>query len=285
MALTSILRKAVPPSLRTALLRNRLTYRAIRACVAERQRWPHPHSQFIFTFSGHRNLGWATGGLGEWEREYFQFCSELFEVIRPRVVWDIGANVGIWTLYFAASAPPVTAVVAFEPDRCNLHYLRANVEENNLSALVEVRDCALSSAAGEATFMSDPFTGATGSLEQSSAFITKYFDRMPEPVAVQTSTIDSELTNGCKSPDFLKIDVEGHEHDLFRGATHMLAERRPCMLVEFGGPKAADAVKLVSSQGYRLFDPTSRKECYEAAHELAVIPDEHVSMLKGLLRV
>lgn len=285
MALTSILRKSVPASLRTALLRNRLTYRAIRACVAEHQCRPHPHSRFTFTFSGHRNLGWATGGLGEWEREYFQFCSELFEVIRPRIVWDIGANVGIWTLYFAGSTPPVVAVVAFEPDRCNLHYLRGNVEANNLSALVEVRECALSSAAGEATFMSDPFTGATGSLEQSSAFITKYFDRMPEPVAVQTSTVDSELKNGRASPDFLKIDVEGHEYDLFRGAMHMLAERRPCMLVEFGGPKAADAVALVKAQGYRLFDPTSRRECHEAAHELAVIPDERVSTLKNVLCV
>lgn len=285
MRLISRLRRAVPPAARTWLLRNSITWRLLRACIAERQRCRHPWSRFAFHFSGHRNIGWAMGGLSDWEKNYFLFCRELFDATQPGIVWDIGANVGIWTLFFAERSPPVQVVVAYEPDRDNGEILRLNIESNGLASLVEVRAVALSSEEGQATFMSDPFTGSTGSLEESDAFISDYFGRTPIPVPVARCTVDGELARGIPAPDFVKIDVERHEYDVLLGATRLLEDCRPNMLVEFGGQNAHRAFAILKAKGYRFFDPASRKECGEAAHELAVIPDERVSSLSGLIVV
>jgi FkbM family methyltransferase len=284
MNLLSVFRTAIPRSMRTAMLRDRRTHRMLCAFVKRNQLRQHPHCRYSLGFDGHKCLGWALGGLESWERESFAFCSELFRALRPSVVWDVGANCGAWTLWFAGQEHCVTSIYAFEPDPANLSMLRANVSRNELGSLVTIRGVALSSKVGEAVFKSDPFTGSTGSLESGETFVERHYDRSPESLVIRTSTIDAETANGLIPPDFLKIDVEGHEYDLLLGADAVLSMRRPAMLLEAEGRRAEDAIALLREREYRFFCPISRRERTTPSHELAAIPSERVSDLKGVLQ-
>lgn len=172
--IASWLRAAVPATWRTALLRNKTTHRSLTAVVARDQRRRHPHCDCQLLFDGHRCLGWALGSLRTWERDYFAICDRLLPVLAPKVIWGIGANVGIWTLYFATKHPSVTTLVAYEPDESNLQMLRANIDLNRLNDRVAVCPIALSAKPGEAEFAVDDFTGSTGTLEPGPTFIQKY---------------------------------------------------------------------------------------------------------------
>src|SRR5262249_50100814 len=53
------------------------------------------------------------------------------------------------------------------------------------------------------------------------------------PVFVETTTIDAFVTEAKIRPDFIKIDVEGHEIDVFRGAVETISTLRPLIVFEF----------------------------------------------------
>lgn len=277
------IRSLIPKTMRAALLRNRVTHRLLTTFVARDQRKRHPRCQCTFNFDGHRALGWATGGLASWEAAYFTACDRLIRHIQPRVVWDIGANVGIYTLYFASKHACVSHVVAYEPDVDNLAWLHKNIHCNHLGERVTLRKAAVSHESGAATFHVDSFTGSTGSLERDTVFITRYYGRPVYEATVTTTTIDDEIRQGVLPPDFLKIDVEGHEIDVFRGARRLLREARPVMLVEFAGPRSGEAIAFLTGMGYVLLDPVNGQARDHVAHELVAAPAEKAAAITKAL--
>ena len=278
------LRSIVPNHYRAALLRNRLTSRIIRSFVRRRQLKQHPHCRCKLVFDGQRNLGWATGGLRHWERDYFAACSRILNTIKPNVVWDVGANVGIWSLFFATEFESVSQVVVFEPDTVNERLLRENIALNDLLSRIVVRPVALSATSGEAEFQADPLTGSTGSLEKSEGFITRYYGEKTQLTTVKISTIDEEIAAGLPVPQFLKIDVEGHECEVFRGAERMLSESRPLMIVEFSGVRSSDAFDILTKFDYRFLRPSTGEACDAVEFELVCAPSESVNTIRAAFK-
>jgi FkbM family methyltransferase len=277
------LRNRITPSWRAAIRRSSIAATLIRAFVPKWQVRPHPHCDCLLRFDGHRNIGWATGGLPTWELDYFQACARLFRQMRPTVIWDIGANVGIWTQYFARAVGSIDTVVAYEPDKFNIQLLQENVIANRLGGRVIVRSLALSSIEGEATFQADHFTGSTGTLERCDGFITRYYGRRTVPTLVAVSTIDRELEAGVPAPQFVKIDVEGHEADVFRGASQMLASCRPVLMVEFTGSHGNDAFAILEQHSYAMVNPTTGKIAKTPEYELVCIPEERLDEIRRAL--
>ena len=277
------LRGVLPKSYRALLIRNRLTNALIKACVRREQSRPHPQCSRQLVFDGHRALGWATGGLATWEHGYFEACRRILRAIKPSVVWDVGANVGIWTIFFADVLPSGAKVFAYEPDEVNLSFLRHNISINLLENTVAVRPLAMSRTPGMADFQADPMTGATGSLEIGDAFITRYYGRPTSLATVATTSADHELADGIPSPDFLKVDVEGHEWQLLLGAQQLLTTVRPVIIMEFTGAQCGIAVRHLRDSGYVILCPHTGKPRESPQYELVAAPLERAAIIRAAL--
>ena len=137
--------------------------------------------------------------------------------------YDIGANIGIYSLYYAKIHSG--NVYSFEPSVFNLRQLAKNVSINNLNDQVTIISNPLSDSSGIATFINgnDQEGGAL------SAFGVNYgFDGKPINSAIKYSVIgfqlDDLLANGVISepPSIIKIDVDGIEHLILNGSKNIL---------------------------------------------------------------
>lgn len=153
---------------------------------------------------------------------------------------DVGANRGIFTYALSLHARSVTA---YEPNPLLAERVRALDFDR-----VEVRQKALSSRAGSADLRIPLVDGRA--LDTRASF--HLGDTEGELVHVPLARLDDE---GLTDVGFMKIDVEGHEDDVLRGATELLARDRPVLLVEieqrFSSRPIAETFGLVESLGYR----------------------------------
>lgn len=125
--------------------------------------------------------------------------------------FDIGANVGFYSI---ALSDKVGDIIAFEPhpfsaSRCKKNFAINNLDENN------VKEIALSSQSGK-IFFSD---------YGSSSTVNKIVERSENTIEVQAMTLDDFVSSNNFSKNtkyLLKIDVEGFESEVFKGAQNFL---------------------------------------------------------------
>lgn len=161
--------------------------------------------------------------------------------VRPGgVVFDVGANAGFFTLLASRLAGEHGSVVAFEPFSGAVGYLRRHVELND-ARNVTVIEAAVSDRPGTSHF-------AAGA-DMSTGRLTEAGD-----VAVSVVSLDDLCGRGeIPKPNLLKIDVEGEELNVLRGAATILAETKPTIVLETHGYDIHTACStLLSSLGYEL---------------------------------
>ena len=147
---------------------------------------------------------------------------------RPGGVFlDVGANVGYFTALAARRVGPAGRVFAVEPNPSAYARLRRMVDSNGLSHCTAER-IGLSAAPGEVTLYVPP-----PSHHNDDATMVPVEGWAPTPVPVRT--LDECLDEwGVSAVDLLKIDVEGHEPSVVRGAARSLAAGRiRAVLCEF----------------------------------------------------
>jgi len=143
---------------------------------------------------------------------------------------DVGANIGVYTLYFAKQAN-IKRQFAFEPDPRNRAQLAANLWLNELQEKVEVFAYALSSEEGPATFYVNTLQRKKGQFayNTSSSSLLKAGSPVHRPVNVETRRLDTILKfKGEKVA--IKIDVEGAEAMVLAGARQFLVDN--CCLIQ-----------------------------------------------------
>jgi FkbM family methyltransferase len=139
---------------------------------------------------------------------------------------DIGANNGLYSI-LAAKARPDAKVIAFEPYQGVRDVLISNLKLNEVKDRVEVCNVALSDKTGLATLHIPD--GSHGLLE-TSASLEADFKPFSQTASVPTIRLD-ELDLGDKV-SVIKIDVEGHEAAVLRGAAACLEQHRPIVFAE-----------------------------------------------------
>ena len=147
------------------------------------------------------------------------------------LLWDIGANVGLYSLYAAKARN--CRVVAFEPSVFNLEWLARNVSKNNLEDFVQMVPVALSGKNGfqMLNFSTTDWGGANTHFGDRD---TAPPDRRYEALKYQTMGLnpDSMVASGMvPAPDHIKIDVDGIEH-LILGAMPNALKSAQSLLVE-----------------------------------------------------
>ncbi len=143
-------------------------------------------------------------------------------------VFNIGANIGYYTLIASISADETGNVVAFEPAEQNFQLLRKNISDNHLRN-VEARNEAVSDSEGKLKlFLSESNSG-------DHQIYTSHDSRMAQEI--DAITLDAFHEKSALSPEVLIIDVQGAELKVLRGFRKYLslASRKPvAMLMEFG---------------------------------------------------
>lgn len=163
-------------------------------------------------------------------------------------VWDLGANVGVFSFAAAARGGSVLAV---EPDPFLAGLLRRSARlQENRELDVEVLSVAMSSRFDLATFAIAERGRASNSLLEVRSRVTAggVRDRLTVPLL----TLDM-LASVRTPPSFLKIDVEGAELDVLTGGRVVLEERRPLVYLEVGREDQEEAGRRLGLAGYRLF--------------------------------
>jgi FkbM family methyltransferase len=154
---------------------------------------------------------------GRFRSEKQEIQDLIDEIREDDIVYDIGANTGLYTL-FAAMACPNGLIVAFEPYPPNLNLLKRDIARNGLEN-VAVRNVALSDSIGTTNF-SQPDKDDIG--YGSSSIQT---DQSDSTVEVPVTTGDQLVANGeVAAPNIIKIDVEGAEPLVLAGLEDLLSE-------------------------------------------------------------
>lgn len=160
------------------------------------------------------------------------------------VVYDIGANTGYYSLLAACKYH--SQVVAFEPVPAHVACLAESAQLNNVAEHVRIFTCAL----GEHTSKEELYLSGTGS-SLDSAFIGN-----PDAphTSVQVETLDTLIAHeGLTLPDFIKIDVEGHERKVLTGAHTLLTQTKPVLFVEITATiKARDFINSEYAETFAL---------------------------------
>jgi len=154
------------------------------------------------------------------------------------VAFDVGANIGLISLTLAESVGPEGQVVAFEALPANVDRLQANLALNESGRRVRVEAAAAGAATGQSVFLVHR-SGGMGKLGGSAGRDETYDDEIDVRVV---SLDDYVFEQGHPLPSLIKIDVEGGEGMVLRGANRLLSEQRPILLIELHGPEAASSV-------------------------------------------
>ena len=149
---------------------------------------------------------------GLYERSYIKWAVENFADPTKNII-DIGAHIGMYTIAFGKK---VNHIYSFECSPKSFNYFCANLLLHDLSYNVTKFNCALSDKEGNAKyFIRDPLDGGGNGI---SGFLQDERKNTPT-IDCPTRTLDSF---GLTNVNFIKIDVEGHEEFVLRGAVETL---------------------------------------------------------------
>ena len=179
-----------------------------------------------------------------------------------QIVFDCGANLGLYCR-FLGGVLGAGRIVAFEPEPTNLPFLERNLRLGGLGEKVAVLPIALSDEDGSAEFEVDDKQSTSGTLARVSggkaAEGRRNLGLAPLVRSVEVRRIDSLLASGVvPEPDVIKVDVEGAEAMLLRGAEALLASRAPDLVVELHGEQVSrEVLSLLRAHGYSMIAEVS----------------------------
>lgn len=179
-----------------------------------------------------------------YESEMLGYLQE--HVNGPGYAIDCGANIGNHALFFAGVLGLKT--LAVEPVSRNLGFLEQTVSLNNMSDTVEIVPKALDEKLGEVTMtLDDPGNHGMYAVGEG------------EGQVVQTVTVD-HLTRDIDAPiKLMKIDVEGFQDQVIRGATKTLAKHKPLIVAELSSfEEYSTFLSLIAPYGYVPVDVFNR---------------------------
>ena len=156
----------------------------------------------------------------------FSYLSQV-----SKIIFDIGANVGIYSL-IAKAKNRNSFVYSFEPSQKTFNKLMKNVELNNFDIVCE--KIALSNENGSSIFYDVP-----GEHQKSASLSEKKlkkwhgYDGEIEEYLVETQTLDDYCdSKNISTVDLVKIDVEMHEKEVIEGMQKIIKLSKPFILVE-----------------------------------------------------
>ena len=153
---------------------------------------------------------------------------DTFEKKKNLIFWDIGANIGLYSIYNSLKNPD-SMTIAFEPSTSNLRILTRNISINNLEKKIKVVPIPLTNKENifqemkENNFIEG---GALNSFGEKYNFEGKEF--LPQmKYSLLGTTMNYFIENSILDiPDYIKIDVDGIEHLIIEGGDKFLINKK-----------------------------------------------------------
>jgi FkbM family methyltransferase len=216
--------------------------------IVFRRRLPSPFSGARMYVSSEGGLRYLRGSMARVDPALLRLAAEF--VSPGDVVWDIGANLGLFSFAASVAAGLGGQVLAVEPDTELAGLLRRSANANaGRGAPVEVLPSAVSDQVSVARFQIARRNRSTSHL---AGYGTTMTGGLRASQLVPSVTLDW-LADRFPAPDVVKIDVEGAELAVLAGAAQVLAGR-PVILCEVGGGNAQAIADLLAAHDYTLFD-------------------------------
>ncbi len=212
--------------------------------------------------------------------DYAQLDNLLVMVARAArpgsVLWDVGGNAGLVSLYFSNPQFQLRAIHTFEPNPD----LAAHLETLFRGTITTVHGVALGETEGTGV-LKIPVDGA-----DLASFVRK--DLPPgREVEVPIRTGDQLIRHQqATAPDVIKIDVEGFEPEVLRGLRETIATHRPVIFFEHLFLDN-ETIERLRPEGYSLYFVPDRGDCLQSGfenrrhgHNAVFVPDEKRELLK-----
>jgi len=188
-----------------------------------------------------KGLKWIVGsGINtQWMGIYELHKQDVFSrMLRSNnVVFDIGANVGFYTLLASSIVGNKGHVYAFEPSPKNIQYLDKHLKINNVSN-VSIIEAACANCSGDSLF------------DESDARSVGHLSPKGK-LRVETVSLDSL---NIPKPDILKIDIEGGEIDCLKGSIRLLSEHKPIIfLATHGFDIKTKCLEILIKHNYEIY--------------------------------
>ena len=166
-----------------------------------------------------------------------------------KTVLDIGANLGNHTLYWAKYLHP-EKIVSFEPFPSNYEALKQNISDNGLDQLVTTEMLAVGESSGYVSVASIDRSnlGAT-SFKQVGESSTN-----ADSGVTQMTNVDHYVQQHQLTVDFIKVDTEGFEMSVLKGAEKTIVKDKPALWVEVSESSHAEVRKYLEHLGYCMID-------------------------------
>jgi FkbM family methyltransferase len=184
------------------------------------------------------------------------FDIELLRIAREHIredshVWDVGSNVGVFA-FAAASIAKKGSTLAIEADNWLAMLMRKSLSlKENAWLNIQILSTAISDNNGISTFLIAKRGRASNYLEVAGG--RSETGGIRERVTVPTLTLDT-LLEFLPPPNFLKIDVEGAETMVLKGARRLLSENHPTIYIEVGMEANDQVTDILKNNRYVLFD-------------------------------
>ena len=212
--------------------------RGLKRCINDTDTMIIPHKYRYFT--------------EQYEPKFWKMV--MNDVHKGDVIADIGAYIGFYAVAFAKRTGRAGKVVAFEPDPSNFSALRENISLNKVETRIELVNLAVADKKGQIKF------SAEGNSISSVAPDNK--PNAGKQIKVETVALDEYFEN--RKVDIIKIDVEGYELQVLRGAKNILQRRdsapravfievHPYAWDNFGSTDK-EIVSLLTEAGYKIID-------------------------------
>ncbi len=183
-------------------------------------------------------------------------CSSCSSLPRPGTIYDIGANTGTWTC-LAKSLFPTARVEAFEP--LAVHFDGFRRWTAAWPGDIHLHACALGQAEGSATMHVMDFSDASSLLPATAEGLSEFKIKPAAEQTVPVIPLDVLVAREkIPPPDLLKLDVQGYELEVLRGAEGCLRHARAVLCeVSFqqfyaGQPLFPEVLAFLETRGFAL---------------------------------
>lgn len=168
------------------------------------------------------------------------------------IVWDVGANVGLFSVYASHHSGPSGSVYSFECDNSAVSLLtKTSRGLSSKCSKVSIIPIAISSSVSIERLAVSARSSAVNALE---GFGSSQITAIREHRYVPTFTLDSLLELGLPAPNVLKVDIEGAEYECLSCSTTLLARYRPVIYCEVSDANSYKVAALLRSHNYHLYD-------------------------------
>jgi len=243
----------------------------------------------LFCKAGHGRLLWRAQTFFAEEPETINWLDKL----QPSdVLWDIGANVGMYSIYAAKFRKCMT--LSFEPEAQNYALLLENIALNDLAgrclpanlALTRTSELGrlhvryLTKGGAYNTFLGGLADQAGDDLPESLLAAQKYDKKAGfDQLMLGCSIDDLVFKHGLPAPTHLKIDVDGLEPDIVAGGAETFKAGRPrSVLIELNSRSAADRAvpDQLAQFGFKVVSKRSNWDSRDDKTRAADLPAENV---------